>query len=532
MTFAVAYNPLGQNVGSNTFSKLHSSPPKNNSPSMNDASNASNKQKKDKATGIIPAGAGSASESTRLPERISNKYYLKVNVTGVERLGSLTNRKESPIIVFDVSTNLPTFRKPFHKNLRKSYGEFHQLFKYMNSAIPETFVPALPPYSTSFGINNEEDRQKMIQNFRKWMDRISNDPLIIRSDELAFFMESDFDTYTPLQKPKHTISGLRRKTLKQLMPPYDEVIELAEFRPLVKSIHLLSKDTQAKLLKMCRTRKHLYHEENSFGQAFCNLSVEAHPHNKLYNRFGRVLTAVGDIDGIIATFDMATLYDGLEWIVRDAYVIKEALTNRHFLMKELLHAQQTAKQRQENIRKLRSKRHISPLKVDDAIRELKLATKTEQDLTNRLHRVTSNMLIQKKNWHAYFVDFIISLVKDYALFKIEYERKKLSLLERVRSDVRNADTEGGLSRLGRDIASRSPFIHPSQSSEDGDAWTADTRPTHSMFNNDLDPQLFRFIDLEFDERPNSELLNSENLLINPDPLDARHAASILGTSTF
>lgn len=458
-----------------------------------------------------------------LPERQSNKYKLVVKVTDLERVGSLTNKKENPIIVFDVSTNIPTFRKNQHKKVKKSADEFRQLFKYLNGAIQESFIPSLPQSFTNYGINNNEDYDKTISNFQQWFNRISDDPLILRNEEIAFFIESDFNTYSPINKSRLPASGLKRKTLKQLAPPYDEVIELAELRPLIKSIHWTCQDIQNKLTKVCRARKILAQETNTFGQGFANLD-ENQP---LYKKFGKILTANGDIDSIIATLDFATLFDGLEWIVRDTYVVKEALTNRHLVMRELVQAQHISKTRQEQARKLRAKRDINPLRVDEALRQLKSATTEENELTIKLKRITANMTIERKEWLLWYDQAINTAIRDYTMRKIEYERKKLTLLERIRSDVRRADTNGGLSRLGRE----SSIVEMKQDREvsqslNGDNWTGDSRRRTQL-------QIDKVAHTEFDR-----VLNLEESKENPSKpqnstsLDARHAALMLGLPTF
>ncbi|CEP60296.1 retromer subunit VPS17 LALA0_S01e07470g [Lachancea lanzarotensis] len=468
--------------------------------------------------------------SELLPERHSQakKFQLMVKVTGLERVGTYTYKKDNPTVQFDVSTNLPTFRKQQHRNVKKTMTEFQNLFSFLNGATPETFVPALPLPSTNYGISNSEDYNKTLKNFQEWFDRISADPLLLRSAELAFFIESDFNTYTPVGKLKNTpVTGLKRKTLKQLTPPYDECLELAEFRPLVKSIHHLSKDIQVKLLKLCKIRKTLSQDENAVGQGFKELaqdSSHAKSHGKFYLKFGKTLTAVGDIDSVMATLDAATLYDGLEWIGEETYTVKEALTNRHFLMRELLQAQQNSKFRQEQARKLRAKRDVSPLKVDDAIRALKTATTAEHELTLKLRRITMNMLLQKQEWLEWFNTFLINCIKEYTMRKIEYERKKLSLLERIRSDVRAVDESGGLSRLGRGTRTgrdASAVIKPSQTSQ-GDSWTSDPR-SHAF-----EPSVLK---TEFDASIDTE---PEDVSVAEDryALDAKSAAHLLGTSTF
>lgn len=469
----------------------------------------------------------SISELDVLPERKDSKYKLVVKVTGLERVGSTTNKKDNPIIIFDISTNLPTFRKQQHRKVKKTTDEFRQLFKYLNGAIQESFIPSLPLSYTNYGINNNEDYNKTVQNFQAWFNRISEDPLVLRNEELAFFIESDFNTYSPINKSKLPASGLKRKTLKQLAPPYDEIVELAEFRPLVKSIHWISQDMQAKLSKVSKTRKILAQEENALGQGFAALEEEQ---NKLlYKKFGKIITAAGDIDSIIATLDNATLYDGLEWIVKDTYVVKEALTNRHLVMRELAQAQQNSKSKQEQARKLRAKRDINPLKVDEALRQLKAATKEEHDLTKKLQRISANMLIERKEWLSWYETCIANSVKGYILRKIEYERKKLTLLERIRSDVRRADTNGGLSRLGRESS-----ISSMKKNEDisqgvnGDDWTGESRHrTKGQMDTLRHTEFDKSLTIVDSNPPPSEKNAAESA-----SLDARNAASLLGLPTF
>lgn len=468
-----------------------------------------------------------------LPERKDiGIYSLIIKVTGLERTGSISNKRENPTFVFDCSTNIPTFRKRKHKKLRKSIEEFQNLFKFLNSNIPESFIPSIPPTYTNYGINNEEDHDTTVSNFQEWFNRICSDPLILRNEELAFFIESDYGTYIPINPSVAPISGLKRKTLKQLAPPFDESLPLAEFRPMVKSIYVNVQNIQEKLLKASKTRRLLVQEENEFGQKFGTLTTINENESKLYKRYGKIMTAVGDINSIIATMDMATLYDGLEWIVQDSYIVKESLTNRHFIMRDLLQAQQNSKNKQEMARKLRSRRDTNPMKVEDAIRSLKIASTTEQNLTLKLHRVTGNMVIERSEWINWYEKWLIKSIKMHTLRRIEYERKKLSLLERVRSEVRRADMKGGLSRLGRHTVSKKED-EVSQSTH-GDSWTGEVR-RHSQqeINTVLHTEFDKSLSIESTHPEGTSAdtsLNSENNDTNM--LDAKSAAHMLGISSY
>lgn len=492
----------------------------------------------------------------------AHKFIVKV--TALERVGNSTNQRENPIVIFDLFTDASAFRKQQNRGIKKTADEFKELFKYLVAAVQETFVPSLPATCSSYGPNTDEDRRKTMKNYQEWLERVAADPLLLNNEEVAFFVQSDFSTYSPINNPSiQPASGLKRKTLKQLTPPYDEVLELAEFRPLVKSVHRITQEIQLKLSKVSKQRRLLSQEETALGQGFTALQNDTHSQSGLYKRFGRVLAAAGDVDSVESTLEVATLADAMGLLVKDTYVVKEALTNRHLIMRELLQAQQSSKAKQEQARKLRAKRDASPLKVDEALRALRAATLLEQELTAKQRLITNNMLLMRSEWLQWYESFVTSAVKEFTLRKIEYERKKLTLLERVRHDVRRADNTGGLSRLGREAHPSLLLRSPPRTSQGlhGDDWTGDQRHRSSLLaeqdsvtNTDFD----RFITVDEQQTSDSTVTNGGQVSQeNTDAgvsnaatdgtapyranaeqdtdtasLDARNAASLLGLATF
>lgn len=463
---------------------------------------------------------------TLLPERYDHKHDYKINikVQGIERVGSLSNKKENPGIIFDVVTNIGHFRKNAYKGIKKSYQEFELFFKFLNGANPECFIPSLPQPFTNYGIQNEEDYKKTIQNFQVWFNRVTANPIIIRNEEFVFFIESDHNSYSPINKSKLPASGLKRKTLKQFQPPYDEVLELAEFRPLIKSIYKATTDIHHKLEKLSKMRKTLAVSENELGNKIVELNLLENLHpgmQNMWKKFGKTITVSGDLESVIASLDLATLGDGLENISNDGYTIKEALTNRHLLMRDLINAQANTKLKHENARKLRNKKDINPIKVDEAIRSLQEATRFEEELTLKIKRITANMLIEKEEYLAYLDKLIKQILKEFVIKRIEYERKKLSVLEKVRLDVRLVDENGGLSRLGREKYPVKKNIHTSSQGPEGDSWSGDRKVSH--FSDDILHETEEPAELPANEEPEDE----EEVAI-----DAKNAASLLGGSTF
>jgi len=464
---------------------------------------------------------------TLVPERSekAKDQKITIKVHSIERVGSLANKKENPGIVFDVVTNIGHFRKKNYKGVKKSYQEFELFFKFLNGANPECFIPSLPLSSTNYGIQNEEDYKKTISNFQTWFKRITSNPIIIRNEEFVFFIESDYNCYSPINKSKLPASGLKRKTLKQFQPPYDEVLELAEFRPLIKSIYKQSRDVHTKLEKLSKLRKSMAVSENEMGKQIVELNILENSHpgmQNMWKKFGKTITILGDLESVIGSLDLATLGDGLENIINDGYTIKEALTNRHLLMRDLINAQSNTKLKHENARKLRNKRDINPIKVDEAIRSLQEATNFEEELTLKIKRITENMLVEKKEYLEYLDGLIKQIVKEFVIKRIEYERKKLSILEKVRLDVRLVDENGGLSRLGREKYPVKKAVNASSQGPEGDSWSGDRKISH--FNEDIlnEPEETEELPI-----PEEEIESEEEVTI-----DARNAASLLGGSTF
>ncbi|GAV49064.1 hypothetical protein ZYGR_0N04690 [Zygosaccharomyces rouxii] len=503
------------------------------------------------------------STSTGVVKKPAKTHKFIVKVTALERVGNSTNQRENPIVIFDLFTDVPAFRKQQHRGVKKTADEFKELFRYLVAAVQETFVPSLPATCSSYGPNTDEDRHKTMKNYQEWLERIAADPLLLKNEEVAFFVQSDFGTYSPINNPPtQPASGLKRKTLKQLAPPYDEVLELAEFRPLVKSVHRVSQEVQSKLSKVSKQRRLLSQEETALGQGFTALQNDTHAHSGLYKRFGRVLAAAGDVDSVESTLEVATFADAMGWLVKDTYVVKEALTNRHLIMRELLQAQQSSRGKQEHARKLRAKRDASPLKVDEALRALRAATLLEQELTAKQRLITNNMLSMRSQWLQWYESFVTSAIKEFTLRKIEYERKKLTLLERVRHDVRRADNAGGLSRLGREAHPPSLLRSPPRNSQglEGDDWAGDQRRRSSLLS-----QHDSVTNTDFDRVVTADEQQTLNPTVTSDPtaaestdasgdnaggtgtttysangeqdindtsLDARNAASLLGLATF
>lgn len=198
--------------------------------------------------------------------------------------------------------------------------------------------------------------------------------------------------------------------------------------------------------------------------------------SKAYQKLGKVIQTTGDFHAAQGTAEATTFGDPLNYHSSDAFIVKETLTNRHILLRELLQAQQAARSRESAATRLKSSTSVRREKVDEAISALDEALSHENYLKGKTARVTGNLLQEKRRWFERTTKDMLSSIREYVLREIDAERRTLSTLESVRPDVRAIDASGGLSRLGRENnpAARRASMAASQGPK-GDAWSGAPR---------------------------------------------------------
>jgi len=284
--------------------------------------------------------------------------------------------------------------------------------------------------------------------------------------------------------------------------------------------------------------------ESSIGHALSQLTTtESHPGlTNAYRKLSRTLQTVSDIHSAQSTGESTVLGDPLAYHTSDALIVKETLTNRHILLRELLSAQQTAFSREASANRLKTSSSVKRDKVDEAIHMLDEARAHEQHLADKTRAVTVNLLQDKKKWFARTSTDLRSAIREYVLRQIESERRTLATLELVRPDVRNIDSSGGLSRLGRENFNVRRNVGSSQGPK-GDAWSGVARRADVVSRS-----VEGGMNGPVDENDNGEGRRSRRGTMknnankdgdknvdeddDEDRIDAKNAASRLATATF
>lgn len=212
------------------------------------------------------------------------------------------------------------------------------------------------------------------------------------------------------------------------------------------------------------------------------VDAEAHPGLKNgYRKLGKTITLIGDLHAAQGTAEASTLSDIFTYHSADAFIVKETLTNRQILMRELLQAQQTTRSKLSATDRLKSSTSVRRDKVDEAIAQLDEARSHEQYLFDKTKRVTANLLHDNRKWFNNTTTDVRSAIREFVIRQIEFERRSLATLEAIRPDIRAIDPSGGLSRLGREAHPqvRRPTTISSQGPK-GDAWSGVQRRPEAL----------------------------------------------------
>lgn len=449
-----------------------------------------------------------------LPERFSNKYLLSIKLVNIEK-----NKPGNPILSFSATVkNLPRYRLAEYKQIRRTYHEVVKFNKYLTVSNLECFVPQIPTVHTSYPSGGEDEYKQLMFVWQEWFDRITNNPIIIRDEEFVYFIENDFG-YAVINSNRKTsiASGIVRKTLKQLAVPYDPYEELAVFRPIIKESYLICQKLDKLLDKNCRLERQLATNIGELSQKLTSLSKAEYIHpgmKNMWEKLSKIKLIEADLTLIQLYNDMGILGDGIRVLIEDFYQIKEALTNRHLVMRELIQAQQQTRAKHLQANKVKNKSALDPIKVDEAIRALEYATKAEESLNLQVKRILGEMLMEKNEVISHTETKFHTLLKNMTLNKVDHHRKVLKHLEHIRLDIRIVDEKGGLSRLNRENLSNLKHNLTQSQGANGDSWSSRT---------------FRSLNeqAEAKQKEPTEIENGED-----ETVDAKNAAHLLGVATF
>jgi Vps5 C terminal like len=278
----------------------------------------------------------------------------------------------------------------------------------------------------------------------------------------------------------------------------------------------------------------LSHSEQDFGSKISAVGqIEHHLGlSRAYRQLSKAYLQKSDITSAQSTAELSTFADQLALLSKNAFIAKETLTTRHFLIREYINAQTASRTKYAALQRMKSGTKIDEAKVDEALGSYEDAKAKEGELQQKVARVTGNLLHERGIWNARIAKDGKTAVREYVERMIEIERRTLGALEVIRPDIRNIDASGGLSWLGREshksVAKTRPDVPPSEGRSGGsmgvnqgprgDAWSGvERRRSYRRDSTSGGPVR---------EREEDSVQDDE---VEEGKLDARSAAMMLST---
>lgn len=369
-----------------------------------------------------------------LPERYNkSKFRVLIKIVEIEESGNQTSY--NPTVKFNAKVQgLKSFRKEIYRDLRRSYREFEAFYKYLIYNNVETFVPSLPNINNLFSVMSPEWVRCVQNGLQDWVNRVCNNPILAKNREFTIFFEHADFTYVPSKtKPgssSHVATGIKRKTLKQFKLPEDPCEKLAKYRPMIKEIYLNAQKMVEKYDRQLKTERQSSYYNNEFISGLSSLEKleSTQEMARLWKIFNKNILTFNEMELVNTVSLLSETLSFYQLLSADCYNIKESLTNRHLLMRELAAAQETTKKRHQTINKLKVKSSIEPLKIDEAVKLLDESNKHEKALSYQLFRTTYEMIIESDEYMSYLSNRFKKLYKIIAQHRIRQEKKKLNLL--------------------------------------------------------------------------------------------------------
>lgn len=449
-----------------------------------------------------------------LPERFFQKYLIKLSLVAIEK-----NKPGNPILRFDAEVaGLPKFRQSTYKDIRRTYMEVLKFNQYLTVSNVEVFVPVLPSPQTSYPTGGEDELKQLHFVWQEWFDRITKNPILITDEEMVIFIESDFCYSVINSKSRSAVaSGFMRKTLKQLALPFDPFDDLALFRPMVKSAYLLCQKLHKALEQSQKCDRQLSGLISELGTKLRGLAQfeQVHPGMKnMWEKLAKVALIQAELLLVQLITDMASLGDGVHALSLDLFEVKEALTNRHLIMREYLQAQAQTRAKQIQATKMKNRSSLDPIKATEVLNSLELSTIAEVNLQRQVKRISGEMSFERREEIDFIEKKFSRMLKNFTLSRVDHNRKLLKHLESIRLDVRIIDANGGLSRLNRDNLTQMKHNLSQSQAEAGDSWSSRT---------------FRSLAVEEAEKEDRQ---KKREATEPVKVDAEQAASLLGSASF
>ncbi|KAJ1916569.1 Vacuolar protein sorting-associated protein 17 [Tieghemiomyces parasiticus] len=364
------------------------------------------------------------------------------------KIGQLERNRKLPSLRFDVTTNLPNFKRKKYTAIERNYGEIEKLRQHLVQTYPECLIPVLPagtaatatsssgggpggvihvnggnragPTAT-FNTTAFEEEALVKEAIHTFLARIANHP-VLRSDyELREFIEAPFLSRTGFQHAIEHIDQLDglelgSDTWYDALGAYMAKVE-TRLDPVRKSAG-----------QVARKRKALSEGLQDFATKNVAISV-TEPHAELsliLRKTGNRLHRVSEVQQLQAEHESMRLDYFMDIQIRSTEAFLDALVSRQQIYYEYDTSTKRTERKKQNIMVLKSASSIQTDRADQALEDFEQA-KTDQ--TTRLQvveRINTTLPSDLQNAQRQRVHDFQTWLKGFAKRQLEFEKQQLT----------------------------------------------------------------------------------------------------------
>ncbi|KAJ1968291.1 Vacuolar protein sorting-associated protein 17 [Dispira parvispora] len=415
-----------------------------------------------------------ASPSRPIPRHHTRgEDYITFKVTQAER------GKKGSSFRFDVTTNLPNFKRTQHSAVERTYSELGKLRAHLVRTYPGVVIQALPketahtPTSVNanakqtvvhigptaqaagpthqFNSTSFEEELLVKDAVQLFLTRVASHPVLRNDYELREFVETPFlfnpstlptepskmsTTFLPFtsgRKSRHSFPQALHDpqeigTLEVGSEPWYDTVgsQLTEYETDLGP-------TRKAAARVGRKRKVLAELLQELAMKNVAISVTESDEELSFalRRTGNLFHRVSEIQQLQAEHASMRMDYFLDWYERSAECVLDAITNRKQMHTEFDHLNKRTERRRQNIMALKSASSIHTERADQALEEYEQAKSEQSTQSQFLEVVNDELPCSIKEFENQRVQDTLLWLRNLSKRHLEFEKQQLAELERI-----------------------------------------------------------------------------------------------------
>ncbi|KAJ2796360.1 Vacuolar protein sorting-associated protein 17, partial [Coemansia guatemalensis] len=323
-------------------------------------------------------------------------------------VGQVVDRSNhTPSFVFDVTTNLPSYKARKYTGIERNQVELERLEAHLRATYPECLVPTLGPgTATSKYVPEYHNDRLVVMLLQQWINRVTAHPILRQDYELRQFVETPFAFNPALATPPGGSAGAMSVAPLQGSSgffswgrPKQRVARSANPTPFEQQLEQTSENmaifqqniAEARRWhgRLARTRARLAIDMKDVGTKLVSVGVIEHsPHlARTFKRLGKCFLHTG-----ACAHTQSNLEGSRPIAVEDIYTlacdhVHKSLSCRQLIFTEHQVAERQLERKRQAVAVLRASTNISSEQTQETLAEFNVAKADADCKRQRAERV-------------------------------------------------------------------------------------------------------------------------------------------------